>query len=435
MNSEMKKFLLVMVIGMLLFGCSKSDDESSNSVKAVVETNEPSEVKVVSAHLTANVNTPKLAEDRLGVTRYGFIVSSNSNPTRDNGVIYRCEEVKNNQYSLDVTNLAPNSKYYYVSYLYDGTSYFYGKVLSFTTKDFNPSSISYDAKSYETSVDLSAEIDFCIIGKLNDYRPVFSLNGNYTEYGVERNSNGIKYQYQTSIQSLSAETDYEYYFFLVYTDIENNIQMLSTIDKKNFRTSLSLSTGAVDLGLSVLWSGVNVGAKEPSDGGALFAWGEVEEKETYSSDTYKYKKQNIGKETDPGWGSGIKFYNICGTEFDASTQIMGKEWRMPTVDEIEELIDNCSWKYMRYSNKYGFLVTGKNGNRIFIPAVGQKIGNTIRGNDNYAYLWAGECQSDAYSKNCGALSISFYGGYLSRHTSAVYDGYYGHNIRPVRSKD
>lgn len=156
MNSEMKKFLLVMVIGMLLFGCSKFDDESSNSVKAVVETNEPSEVKVVSAHLTANVNTPKLAEDRLGVTRYGFIVSSNSNPTRDNGVIYRCEEVKNNQYSLDVTNLAPNSKYYYVSYLYDGTSYFYGKVLSFTTKDFYPSSISYDAKSYETSVDLSA---------------------------------------------------------------------------------------------------------------------------------------------------------------------------------------------------------------------------------------------------------------------------------------
>lgn len=42
-------------------------------------------------------------------------------------------------------------------------------------------------------------------------------------------------------------------------------------------------------------------------------------------------------------------------------------WRLPTVAEIEELIDNCKWEWAEYDK--GFLVTSKrNGVTLFLPA-------------------------------------------------------------------
>ena len=38
----------------------------------------------------------------------------------------------------------------------------------------------------------------------------------------------------------------------------------------------------VDLGLSVKWATMNVGAYAPKDTGAYYAWGELEPKEVYS---------------------------------------------------------------------------------------------------------------------------------------------------------
>ena len=39
---------------------------------------------------------------------------------------------------------------------------------------------------------------------------------------------------------------------------------------------------AVDLGLSVKWANMNVGAKKPSGYGTYFAWGETKSKDYYS---------------------------------------------------------------------------------------------------------------------------------------------------------
>lgn len=45
---------------------------------------------------------------------------------------------------------------------------------------------------------------------------------------------------------------------------------------------------AIDLGLSVLWADCNIGADRPTAYGDYFAWGEIELKDTYSWDNYKY---------------------------------------------------------------------------------------------------------------------------------------------------
>lgn len=44
----------------------------------------------------------------------------------------------------------------------------------------------------------------------------------------------------------------------------------------------------VDLGLSVRWATMNVGANSPEEVGWAFSWGETKVKSNYSSETYSY---------------------------------------------------------------------------------------------------------------------------------------------------
>jgi hypothetical protein len=72
---------------------------------------------------------------------------------------------------------------------------------------------------------------------------------------------------------------------------------------------------------------------------------------------------------------------------DAATVNMGNTWRMPTTDEMQELIDNTTQTFIdldgnEYSKEQiqsgavnegklkGMRFTGSNGNSIFMPAAG-----------------------------------------------------------------
>ncbi len=115
---------------------------------------------------------------------------------------------------------------------------------------------------------------------------------------------------------------------------------------------------AVDMGVSVKWAAYNIGAEKPEEYGGYYAWGETEEKETYSYDNYKLQGQKVG--------------NIEGTEYDVAKKSWGGEWRMPTCEELQELINNCTWIRTELNGVGGYKVTAKNGNSIFFPASGYK---------------------------------------------------------------
>lgn len=127
---------------------------------------------------------------------------------------------------------------------------------------------------------------------------------------------------------------------------------------------------AIDLGLSIKWGSQNIGSEFPERIGSLFAWGETASRENFSEDNYalskdgKYLKYCL--ENQYGQVDGL---SILKSEDDAATKILGKGWRMPTVEEFKELAENCEWKYVTdYSRKiFGFVVTGPSGNSIFIP--------------------------------------------------------------------
>ena len=120
----------------------------------------------------------------------------------------------------------------------------------------------------------------------------------------------------------------------------------------------------IDLGLSVKWATVNVGATKPEEYGNYYAWGETTTKSTFSWSNYKY---GSGASNCTNIGS-----NISGTQYDAAYVNWGSRWRMPTKTEYSEMISKCQFEPFTENGVKGYKITGPNGNSIFLPIAGVK---------------------------------------------------------------
>ena len=134
-------------------------------------------------------------------------------------------------------------------------------------------------------------------------------------------------------------------------------------------------TEGVDLGLSVKWASVNIGANKPEEYGDYFAWGETEPKKKYDYSTYKWlqgKYYTLTKyNTDYDYGNVIDNKIVLDKEDDAAVANWGGSWRMPTVTECIELNENCIWTPITQNGVKGYQIKSKkNGNTIFLPAAG-----------------------------------------------------------------
>lgn len=196
---------------------------------------------------------------------------------------------------------------------------------------------------------------------------------------------------------------------------------------------------AVDLGLSVLWADMNVGAEKPGDRGWCLAWGETEEKDTYDLDTYKwYNGSEYTKycfEPDEWHSSPCTSPDHKATldpEDDAASVKWGGNWRMPTADEMKELCDKCEWQS---DSKRNWTVTGPNGNSIIIPAGCFKYDGSAA--DFIDYPLTGLWTSSVDSKLCeSAVSFIEYVNWRDWYFHGVYSNYrrVGFAVRPVCPK-
>lgn len=131
----------------------------------------------------------------------------------------------------------------------------------------------------------------------------------------------------------------------------------------------------VDLGLpsGTLWATCNVGANAPEEFGNYFAWGETAPKEVYSWETYKWC--NGSWNTLTKYCTNSEFGTVDNKtelepENDAAYVNWGKSWRMPSLEQLQELLNNCTWTWTTLNGVNGIQVTGPNGVSLFLPAAG-----------------------------------------------------------------
>jgi hypothetical protein len=188
----------------------------------------------------------------------------------------------------------------------------------------------------------------------------------------------------------------------------------------------------VDLGLpsGTLWAACNVGASRPEGYGDYFAWGETTPKTAYDWSTYKWcggSKNTLTKYcTDSIYGT-VDGKTELDLDDDAAWVNWGPEWRMPTQEQIDELIHKCTWTMAQRNGVNGQLVTGPNGNKIFLPAAGYRDGNSLVGANLYCHYWTGTIYSMwpsvAYYLYC----------YMNEVTENGVSRFVGHPVRPVRA--
>ena len=155
----------------------------------------------------------------------------------------------------------------------------------------------------------------------------------------------------------------------------------------------------VDLGLpsGTLWATRNVGASSPEDYGDYFAWGEVEPKpiEDYNLDTYKWYKSDS---FDHGFTKYCVQSNYGYNDFFDNLAELNPEddaaWahypngRIPTMEQFQELCDNCTWQWTQRYGVNGQLVTGPNGKTIFLPAGGYRWEDSLQSVNSYGCYWS-----------------------------------------------
>lgn len=224
--------------------------------------------------------------------------------------------------------------------------------------------------------------------------------------------------YCADLSDIKYNTTYYYRFFFQNPHSKEYVYG----DTKSFELEMDQW---VDLGLSVLWAAWNVGANSPEEYGGYYAWGETETKSDYSMQNYTFytalsgemaKWEFIGDE-------------ISGTSYDIAHVKWGGGAKMPTLAEVEELLNNCCFTAGSYNGVRGNYVTGSNGNSIFLPFAGFRRDGYLYVENSPGFYWSGTCSTK------GNASMAAYFECQNDFRIWLYDlRHYGYSVRPVKEK-
>ena len=195
--------------------------------------------------------------------------------------------------------------------------------------------------------------------------------------------------------------------------------------------SLPDAVEAVDLGLpsGLKWASMNVGATKPEEYGEYFAWGETQPKTDYSWSTYKWCNGSSNTQTKYNTSSSygtVDNKTVLDPEDDAAHVNWGGSWRMPTLEEYDELINKCTWTWTTQNGVKGRLVTGPNGKSIFLPVAGFRNVANLYYAGSYGSYWSSSLRTDY---PLIAWLVSFNSDDVRRGSGSGRDG--GFSVRPV----
>jgi len=201
----------------------------------------------------------------------------------------------------------------------------------------------------------------------------------------------------------------------------------------------------VDLGLpsGTLWATCNIGASSPEEYGDYFAWGETsgynEGKSDFSWSTYTYCEGSDSTLTkycnDSNYGYNGFTDTLTELELsdDAAYVNWGSSWRMPSIEQFNELIDSVytTAVWTTFNGVVGYqitsIVSGYTDNSIFLPAAGCYNDTSLSISTWYGCYWSRTLNTGLPNV---AWFLDFWGGVIR---SSVYDNRFsGRSVRPVR---
>jgi hypothetical protein len=356
----MKKLILpIACFSMLMFAACGKDDENGNRPNGSDERNIVQQgivPTVLTVTVEGTVNGVEQAEYNFGAIGLLYCTERNNaddlfqewlsaGNLPDSSVKMGGRTKKNNNGKVSTTleGLDPNTSYSACIYFRPSTGKkrIISKTFTFKTKSFDIQAITEnisEARYY--SVTLNGQIKgldpadrkACTLGFVvsEDENPTVG-NGRLVE--IENASETVL---STTLKGILPSKQYNYRIFIQpvghddYT-YGNNIA---------FRPR-NPDEMAVDLGLSVEWANVLLGAEDEGKRGNIYLWGDVNSL-TSNSPVLDAENEYPNRVFNDNVITNNQLdFSISGTEYDAATYALGEGWRIPTKAEFEELVKNC----------------------------------------------------------------------------------------------
>lgn len=316
------------------------------------------------------------------------------------------------EYILHISELSQNTTYYYAICFYMNEDYYFGETKSFTTGSINlkcNDASNITAHSALLSGSYNDDSIYC-------YRLGFILSSTTNEPSFDDNESIIAIdsyetikvnEFSATASGLKANTTY---YYRPYISSEDGTFYGETM---SFTTTNVISIdGTVDLGLSVLWATDNLGATKNNIIGNYYAWGETTSKNTFFINGYSIPD----------------IEDIANSQYDVATATLGKGWRMPTIQEICELTEQCNSTVAIKDDTKGIKLTSlTTGQSVFIPFSSIKSDDMEQVNLS-AYFWTSN-KCDPKQAYYADINDNVYIRYQPPYVETF--AYYGLPIRPV----
>ena len=387
----MKKIVILLAaLSLAAVSCKKVSTD--NTPQAVITTG--SEAAVASVTLSGKLGAALESKD---VTAVGFLVGGDADmkkSVKEFSATLKEDETFSAKVNLDEFEGKRGVTYYYRAYAESSDGRQTGKVKSFQLDLVAPTGLTLTVSSVGVEMGKTIQLTATVT-------PKEAAADNVVKWSSK--DKGIATVSETGLVTGVAKGK------TTITASCGDFKETCAVTVRNVKPA-----GAVDLGLDVYWAECNLSdngfVSSPEKYGDYYAWGETRSKSTYTESNYLYKDN---PKTLP-------------LTADAAHAILGGNWRMPTKDEFQTLLDNCTvdWPTTRNGVRGGLFTSKINGKSIFLPAAGHIFSSGIDEVGTMGFYWSSSNNS----------IYSAYSLWLVSWGEAVDDRdqrYYGQSIRPV----
>lgn len=390
---------IMLLLALVVASCN-DDDYSANTADIITKIETGSaEVGATSASVSGTVLD--LSHSAASSYNVGVAYSASEDPTSGTKVPGTLAE--DGTVTATLSGLTINKTYYYCTYVtLQGKVTKYGEVKSFMTT--NAEIATADAVYSEVSAKLSGTINIATSASDNVVKGILVStdeaqvkSGRLYKADADAEGNVISIP-------LSGLVPGQTYYYVAYAKV-NSEEKYGEV--KSFTTSAQ-TVEFVDLGLSVEWATVNVGALNPEEAGGLYGFGD---KSLFNISTL---------------AADYTHEDIQGGENDLASLFIPGAFT-PSKEQMEELVNNTTAEYTQVNGVNGYRFTAANGNSIFLPVTGSRNGETVSGEGTLGAYWTANI--DAVDAD-HASALSFNDASVKVSSANLYEGL---AIRPVRT--